>query len=332
MKILVTGAGGFLGRHVVMEAIHRGHCVLAMVRPNSEITHLTWRDDPAVEVVRTDLRARHGLVKVLCDMDAVLHCAAVKEGDFYTHMANTVVGTENLLKAMHTAGVNRIVLVSSFSVYDYLHKRSWSLLDEESPLERQSEHRDEYCQAKLLQERLVRDHAAQSECAFTIVRPGVIFGSGHLWTARIGIQLTPTRWIRIGAWAPLPLTYVQNCAEAVMTCCERDEAISQTFNIVDSYCPSQRRYARTLQRSMANHPQIGFLPWTVVRMVARLAWSVNQLAFRGRAKVPGILVPARLHARCRPLRFSNQKIRNTLAWEPRYGLNEALNRSGVRGE
>jgi 2-alkyl-3-oxoalkanoate reductase len=51
------------------------------------------------------------------------------------------------------------------------------------------------------------------------------------------------------------------------------------------------------------------------------------MLFGGRAKIPGIFVPAKLEARCRPLRFSNAKIKQVLGWSPKYGLMEALQRS-----
>ena len=53
----------------------------------------------------------------------------------------------------------------------------------------------------------------------------------------------------------------------------------------------------------------------------------NRLLLGGRAKIPGIFVPARLHARCKPLRFDNRKIKQVLGWTPRYSLAEALDRS-----
>ena len=55
-----------------------------------------------------------------------------------------------------------------------------------------------------------------------ILRPGVIYGRDNLWTARLGIGGQGKRlWLRTGAWARLPLTYVENCADAIVTAAER---------------------------------------------------------------------------------------------------------------
>ena len=64
-----------------------------------------------------------------------------------------------------------------------------------------------------------------------------------------------------------------------------------------------------------------------MRFVAGMASMTNRVLLGNRAKIPGLLIPARLHARCKPLRYTNQKIRDVLQWKPRYSLTEALDRS-----
>ena len=65
--------------------------------------------------------------------------------------------------------------------------RSFAVLDETSPVERDAFERDEYAHTKLVQERLVRDHAVRSGWDYTVLRPGVIYGKDNLWTARLGV-------------------------------------------------------------------------------------------------------------------------------------------------
>src|SRR5215213_7234264 len=161
MKLLVTGANGFLGRHVVAEAGRGGHTVRAMVRSVKDAARNGWVGRPHIEWVQADLRSRRGLVDAVKGCDAVLHLAASKSGDIYAQYAGTVVATENLLTAMTEAGVGRIVAISSMAVYDYLHMQSGWVVDEESPLDVECVDRDEYAQTKLVQENLVREQAAK---------------------------------------------------------------------------------------------------------------------------------------------------------------------------
>lgn len=326
MKLLITGANGFLGRHVVTEAVRRGHWVRALVRPNTNVAKLEWYARDRVEVARADLRSRLGLTDVVRGVDGVLHLAAAKSGDLYAQYAGTVVATENLLAAMTEAGVHRIVLVSSFAVYDYMKLHDFSMLNEDSPLEEDAFDRDEYAHTKRVQERLVREHAASNRWDFVILRPGVIWGKDNLFTARLGIRAGRIL-VRTGAWSRLPLTYVENCAEAVVMAAESRSAQGQTFNVVDDERPTQRRFASMIRRHFSPRPIIVPVPLWGMRLISGLAWQVNKRLLKSRAKIPGLFVPARLAARCRPLRFTNQKIKNELGWKPGYSLLEAMERS-----
>jgi nucleoside-diphosphate-sugar epimerase len=134
-------------------------------------------------------------------------------------------------------------------------------------------------------------------------------------------------WVRTGGVARLPLTYVENCAEAIVLAAEQPAANGQTFNVIDDEQPSQREYAKRLKTRTSPMPVILPVPLTVMRAIATSAEWTNRLVFKRRAKIPGLFVPARLEARCRPLSFANQKVKSFLGWSPRYGLNEALERS-----
>lgn len=322
MKLLITGATGFLGRHVVAEAIDRGHTVRAIVRPTADASKF----DSDVECVRVDLRSPRGLVEACRGVDAVIHCAAAKAGDFYTQFAGTVVASENLLKAMKQADVKHIVAISSLSVYDYKNLWSFSTLDESSPLESRPSQRDEYARTKLIQERLVKEFAQQQGWKWTILRPGVIFGKDNLWTARLGMQGKKT-WLRTGAWAKLPLVYVENCADAILSALESPAADAGIFNVIDDELPNQRQYAAELRRRWPSRLRIIPLPWTVMRAVAGMADLTSKILFKGRAKLPGLLIPARLHARCKPLRYSNARLKQATGWKAKYSWRQALDRS-----
>jgi nucleoside-diphosphate-sugar epimerase len=326
MKLLVTGANGFLGRHVVAEALRRGHAVRAMVRSVKDAARNGWIGRPNLEWVQADLRSRRGLVEAVAGCDAVLHLAAAKSGDIYAQYAGTVVATENLLATMTEANVRRIVAISSMAVYDYLHMKSGTVVDEESPLDVECVDRDEYAHTKLAQENLVRDHAIKHGWDFTILRPGVIYGKDNLWTARLG-QQGKRVWVRIGARAQVPLTYVENCAEAVVLAAEKDEATGQTLHVIDDDPPTQRRYCSMLCRRTTPRPLVVPVAWSIMRAVAGVAGVTNRLLFRGRAKIPGLFIRARLHARSKPLKYPNSRIKKVLGWKPRYSLAEALDRS-----
>jgi nucleoside-diphosphate-sugar epimerase len=267
-------------------------------------------------------------VEALEGADVVVHLAAALGGDVYDQLAGTVMTTENLLEAMDRAGVRRIVLVSSFSVYDYTRASRWRRFDEAAPLEAHPERRDAYALTKLWQEELVREHAGARGWDWTVLRPGAIYGPAHLWTARLGQPLGAGLWLRIGQRARVPLTYVENCAQAIVMAAESDRAAGAVLNVVDDDPPTQRQYATLVRRHLPRRPRVLVVPRVFGRLLASGASLVNRVAFRGRAKVPGLLVPARFDARFKPVRYSNARIRAVLGWRPRYALEEALARCG----
>lgn len=340
MRLYITGASGFVGRYVVAAALRAGHDVTAVVRPASSTAALDSLaagadadHDGAVgslDLARVDLRSPAGLAPSLDRVDVVVHLAAAKAGDFHTQFAGTVTATENLLAAMTSAGVKRLVGVSTFSVYDYLAMRSGELLSESSPIDRSPARRDEYAQTKLLQEELYREFGSADGNHAVTVRPGMIYGRDNLWHALLGAEFG-SRFLRIGNKAALPLCYVENCADALVLAAEAISADpshvgGEIINLVDDDLPTQLDYAEQVSAVIEAPPSLP-VPWPLLRVGAGLLQRGNDALVKGRAKFPGIVVPDRLHARFKPLRYTNAKAKRLLGWHPRFGTSDAIARS-----
>src|SRR5260370_40567480 len=128
MKVLVTGANGFLGQRIVDQLLARGHRVRALIRPAS-----TEPEFPGeVEIFRADLRVHENLVSAFDGVESVVHAAAATSGNEDIQFASTVVATERFLDAMAQSSVKRLVHVSSLVVYDW--KRVEKTMDERTPL------------------------------------------------------------------------------------------------------------------------------------------------------------------------------------------------------
>ena len=321
--VFITGAAGFVGQYVVAAALRAGHKVLANVRAKTQVDAISWHDHPNVTIVRQDLRQRRGLVEAVEAADAVIHLAAVKAGDFYDQFAGTVIATENLLWAMQTAGVKQLVAISTFSVYDFLRTKPHRLLDENGLIEAEPKNRDEYAQTKLIQEKLYRAFDGE----VTILRPGMIYGRNNIWHALVGAEVGGDRWLKIGGRATLPMAYVENCAEAIAAALTAPKAIGQTINIVDDNLPTQKTYLKQLLAYTPEPPKLIPVSWFLMRSIANLAWLYNQKILGGKAKLPGILVPAKLQGRFKPLKYNNKRAKALLNWTPQFSLEEAFARS-----
>ena len=161
---------------------------------------------------------------------------------------NTVVASKNLLEAAAGA-VKRVVLVSSFSVYGAADLPRGTLIDERTPLETRPEKRDAYSHAKLRQELLVREYQQRHGFELVVLRPGVIYGpGGGPFSMRVGLQL-PGLFLHCGRGNPLPLSYVENCAEAIAVAGSAEQpSRDEAYNVLDDGIPTCRAYLRAYQR------------------------------------------------------------------------------------
>jgi UDP-glucose 4-epimerase len=311
VKILVTGANGFLGRAVVSELLQRGHAVRSMVRPAANVDRLDWRD--GVEIFRADLRVHPDLRSAFAGVDALIHLAATVTGDADAQLAETVVGTTRLLRAMAESSTRRLVLASSFSVYDFKHARG--KLTEQTPTDPNIYARDGYAIAKYWQERVVRSMSAEQNWDLTILRPGFIWGPGNDYLACLGQSVGPIHLV-CGPRTRLPLTHVRNCASCFAEAVANPAAIGKTLNVVDDdrvrAWGYMGRYLRGTGKPGIRVP----VPYHAWLLLAHLAERTSKLIFRGKGKLPGILSPVKFKARFKPLRYPADLIRKTLGWTP----------------
>jgi UDP-glucose 4-epimerase len=273
-------------------------------------------------VFRGDLLAPEGLPAALDGVDLVVHLAAAVIAPDAVHYQQTLGGTERLVQAMAGGPVRRILLVGSMSVYDWQATRR--VLDESSPLEVRPYPRGAYAAAKLWQERILQRAAGRHGWQLTIVRPGVIWGPGNeaLFMAgwlggRVHVVLGPRR--------RLPLTYIDNCAAALVAAAENPEP-PPVLNIVDDDSITAWRYLGEHLRRRGLPGVRAPLPFRVLWLAAALAKWTSRLLFGPDGKLPSMLIPCRL-AVFKPLRFSNRLARERLGWRPEVPLEEALRRT-----
>jgi len=324
LKVLITGANGFLGRHVVDQFLKRGHAVRAMVRPAASVDPLAW---PAgVEVFRADLRASRDLESACEGVDVLVHLAAAVKGGEDAQFAASVVGTERLLAAMARTSTRHLVLASSFSVYDWGAIRGE--LTEESPVEHGPGlyERDGYAVAKVWQERVARRMAGEHGWDLTVLRPGFIWGRGNEYLAGLGQKVGPVHLV-FGGSTRLPLTHVENCADCFAEATVNPKAIGQTFNVVDDSGVPVKDYLRDYLKGTKARGRGVPIPYPLAILGVRAAQWTSRRLFRGKGKLPSILMPARFEARFKPLRFDNRKLREVLGWSPPLDPAERLRRT-----
>lgn len=329
--ILVTGASGFLGSRVVENLLGRGFRNLrCFTRASTKaakvgLTSGLQRGGGNVEVFPGNLLSREDCMAATKDVVVLLHLAAGRGEKFYPDaFMNSVVTTRNLLDACveHNC-LKRLVNVSSFAVYTNTNKRFPNLLDETCPIETRPERRGEaYCFAKVKQDEIVVEYGKRYGIPYVIVRPGHVYGPGNeAISARVGIG-TFGVFLHLGGGNQLPLTYVDNCADAIVLAGLKKGIVGEVFNVVDDDLPSSRGFLRLYKRNVGQFNSI-FVPQFLSYSLCYLwetysSWSEGQ--------VPPAFNRNRWHAFWKATRYSNQKLKDQLGWNPKVPTTEGFRR------
>ncbi|MFD1342726.1 NAD-dependent epimerase/dehydratase family protein [Litorisediminicola beolgyonensis] len=304
MTVLITGAGGFIGRATVAEARRRGLAVRAVIRGSRPVD---WERDPEITLVRADLSepgAEVVLREAAVGVGAVLHCAAHLGADPRRHATDTVEATERLLAALDPDAPPRIVLVSTIAVYRTSALDPGADVTESTALDDGSAPRDAYVGAKLAQEQLCRSHATASGSELWLLRPGIVFGAARLWNAHLGIKAGPVL-IGCGSGGELPLVHVDRVAEALVSAALTPTPEPGALNLLDDDRPDRERFLRALERQTGWPRLVLPLPFAIWQAVSGTLSPIE-------SRLPGLLRGPALKARLMPLSYPNDQLRKRL--------------------
>lgn len=317
--ILITGANGFIGSKVVETLIQRGHRNLrCFVRSSGNFAEIKEVIDPSnkatIDVFEGNLLSRDDCRKATEDVSIIYHLAAGRgEKSYPSAYMNTVVTTRNLLDAALRCrrSLKRFLCVSSFTVYSNIKTKRGEILNEACEMEDQPHLRGEaYCYAKVRQDELVQEYGKKYALPYVIVRPGVVYGPGNRGlTGRIGIS-TFGVFLHLGGSNKIPLTYVDNCAEAIILAGLKRVDNGEIFNIVDDDLPTSRQFLKMYKKHVRYFRSF-YVPHTLGYVLCYLwekysKWSEGQL--------PPVFNRKRWSAYWKGNRYSNEKIKKLLGW------------------
>jgi NAD dependent epimerase/dehydratase len=303
-KILVTGAGGFIGSHLSERLVNSGFRVRAFVHYNSRqdwgcLEELPRETLTQIDVFSGDIRdpvcARQAAAK--CDM--VFHLAALI-GIPYSYRApasyldTNVHGTLNLLNASIDSGIKRFVHTSTSEVYG---TALYTPIDEKHPLQGQSP----YSASKISADKVVESYGLSFGLPVTTVRPFNTYGprqSARAIIPTIISQIASGRKeIRLGSLTPVrDLTFVSDTVEGFVAIANCERALQQVFNLGSGEAVA-----------------IGDLAQKIIALMG--------------AKVTVIEDPERVRpdgSEVMQLISNHEKVREVVGWKPRYTLEEGL--------
>jgi nucleoside-diphosphate-sugar epimerase len=326
--ILVTGSSGFIGAKVVEILLEYGFSnVRCLVRPSSQLGRLEktinqFGTGKNVDLVKGDLLAGDDCQRAADGVSIIYHLAAGFDKSFAGACMTSALGTRNLIDAFLKVGKpSRFVNISSFAVYSTLSLKRGAILDESCPLEDSPQERyDAYGFGKLKQEEVVREYGSRFGLPYVILRPGYVFGPGKReLSGRVGVN-TFGFFIQVNGSNLLPMIFVDNCAEAIVLAGLKRGVEGETFNVVDDELLSGRQFLAAYRNRVKSFHSVRvpyFIAYGICLLWERYSkWSKGQL--------PPAFNRRRCAAEWKDNRFSNQKLRECLGWEPRVPMDKAV--------
>ncbi len=313
MKILVTGANGFIGSHLMRRlTAGRGGEVRGLVRETSDLCRL---DGGGYDLCRGCLE--EPLEEAVAGCDAVVHTAARSSdwgGDEDFFRVN-VEGTVNLARACAAAGVKRLIHLSSTVVYGFSGHR---LTGEDAPI---APFNHPYCRTKARAEAELQKF--RDRFHLTILRPANVYGPGDLsFTFSLfaalekGMPAFPAGGRRLTS----PCA-VANLAAAVERALEADFPSGEAFNVSDGADLPWRDFLALAAGELGVKPPRLPLPVGPLRLAAALLEKIYLI--RGSA-VPPPLTPYRIAQAARDYSFSIGKAKRLLGYAPEVSTGQAL--------
>ncbi len=303
-KVLVTGAGGFIGSHLVEAVLERGADVRAFVKYNGRgdwgmLSDLPTESQKKIEVILGNICDPFFVREAVQGCDWVFHLAALISIPYSyvapnDYVAVNVQGTVNVLQACHDERTPRLVHTSTSETYG---TAQYVPIDEKHPVQGQSP----YSASKIAADKMVESYYNSFELPVVTVRPFNTFGprqSARAFIPTVISQALTRDKLTLGSLEPVrDLTYAKDTAEGIIAVGLCDKVLGQAVNL-----------------GVGSGSTIG----TVVKTILKLL---------GRENMPIMQDPSRVRpAKSEVMRLisNNTLARELCGWQPRYSLEQGL--------
>ena len=250
-RVLVTGAGGFIGSHLTERLVALGAKARAFVHYRSDGTwgwleHSSVKDE--IDVIAGDVCDRDSVMRAMQGVDAVFHLAALIAIPYSyetpaSFVTTNVLGTLNVLQAARALGVARVVHTSTSEVYGTAR---YVPIDEAHPLQAQSP----YAASKIGADKLAEAFVLSHGLSVITVRPFNTYGprqSARAVVPTIITQCLTDGRVRLGNLSPMrDLNYVSDTVEGFVRAATTPEAVGRTINLGSGRAVSIGELAKTI--------------------------------------------------------------------------------------
>jgi nucleoside-diphosphate-sugar epimerase len=300
LQVAITGATGFIGRHLMTRHLSAGDDVRYLTRKNIEV-------DSRAQMFHGDLTSVDVLQEFLEGVDVLYHCAAELQNESKMYATN-VIGTRNLIEAAK-GRIGRWVQLSSTGVYG---KPQDEIVEEYSPLNPGSY----YEVTKLESDRLVLEATAKGKLSSIVVRPSNVYGPHMINQSLFRLVTMVNRGLFFYIGKPGALAnyiHVENVVDALVLCARSKNLNSGSIYIVSDQCTIES-FVNDIAITLNVKPPRFRMPKYLVRA------TVSVLAL-----IPGFpLTMSRIDALTSQAFYSTKLIRKDLGYRPRISIKEGV--------
>lgn len=318
-EVLITGATGFIGGHLVKANLSTGHHVRALVLPNDPEAEVLR--SKGVEVVTGDIRDYQAVRKATAGADVIFHCAAVVTDWAPKKLFQevTVGGTENVCKAGLEAGVSLLVDMSTNDVFGLDESQ---VIDETFPLRPWHE---PYPDSKIEAEKICWRYHRQHGLPVTMVYPCWVFGEGDKTFVPLLADAILKRelifWRKdVIVWP----TYIENLVDLLMLIAEDKRAVGNGYLVHDGEYTTLEEFSAGIAKALGIPPLNRYIPYSVAYGTAMMMEFVWRLL---RKKTRPLLTTYTVKNLGSRLKFSIAKAERELGWKPKIPYSEGFKRT-----
>ncbi len=314
-SVLITGAGGFIGRHLVAELLAQGIAVKALMLPTEAIPE-SWGDK--VKIIRGDIRRLMELADEIGEFDTLFHLAAIVSdwGAKQEHVDITVHGTEQAI-ALALKNSARFVVTTSIAAYG--SKMGSGILDEQT---QRGTPASNYEYVKQRQEDVTLKAVRENGLHATLIRPSNVYGVGSVWVNRFVDKLARQEpsLMGDGNW-DAGLVHVRHVVQA-MTLAAQSTTLpaGEIFVIADNPGVTWKQYLDALANTL-DLPKAKSIPNWLARALAPVLEGVGKLINQ---KNPPLVTNLAYRLTGVESIFNSDKAKKMLGYKPEITLEQAM--------
>ncbi len=320
MKVLITGATGFIGSHIVKSLIAKGHKVRALVRKSSDTSGIKG---PGVDLALGDITDPESLAAAVLGMDAVIHLAAMVSdfGPYKDFIALNIDGVKNILNAAKDEGVSKFVHFSTNDVLG-IHKGG-VLVDDTFPYKKTGY---PYPDTKIEGEKIAFEYHKKYGLPVSVIRPSWVYGPGDkTFIPEVVDAMRTGMMIYFGDKRnTISLNYIDNLTDAVLLLLERPEAVGEAFISNDDHPVTWEWLVKKLADGLdLKLPKIT-LPFNLAMGLARIVEFIFKL-LKIKSRPP--LTTYAIDICGSNMVYSARKMKEVLGYKPRVLPEEGMKRT-----